>query len=179
MVEPVQRWPATSSSRTFSEPISISSARSFRITALAIASRPTAIAPTAVTARASGPIADGPRMRAPTAIAPVTLAIVAVEPTFWRRMLMMLDMVPPPAVRRAQHATIARVRTRTQGVSGMPTRYARPAAGAGLQSAGGADPALVPQRPRLAPLAADNRINRANADDIAARVIPACDTALG
>jgi hypothetical protein len=35
---------AISSSRTFSEPISISSARNFRITALAIASRPTAIA---------------------------------------------------------------------------------------------------------------------------------------
>src|SRR3954447_22586400 len=95
MVELVQRWPATSSSRTFSEPISISSARSFRITALAIASRPTAIAPTAVTARARGPIADGPRRRAPTAIAPVTLAGVAMGPLLWRRMLMILDMVPP------------------------------------------------------------------------------------
>ena len=33
MVAPVQRWPATLSSHTFSEPISISSARSLRITA--------------------------------------------------------------------------------------------------------------------------------------------------
>src|SRR4051794_12382646 len=95
MVELVQRWPATSSSRTFSEPISISSARIFRITALAIASRPTAIAPTAVTARARGPIADGPRRRAPTAIAPVTLAGVATGPLLRRRMLTILDMVPP------------------------------------------------------------------------------------
>jgi hypothetical protein len=55
-----QRWPATSSSRTFSEPISISSARSLRITAFAIASRPIAIAPTAETASASGPMAEGP-----------------------------------------------------------------------------------------------------------------------
>src|SRR3712207_7878886 len=108
MVEPVQRWLATSSSRTFSEPISISSARNLRITASAIASRPTAIAPTAVTARARGPIADGPRMRAPTAIAPVTLAVVAGEPGLRGRVLIMLDMAPPAAGARAWPATVAR-----------------------------------------------------------------------
>jgi hypothetical protein len=32
---------------------------------------------------------------------------------------------------------------------------------------------------RLAQLAADNRISRSTADDIAARIIPACDTAIG
>src|SRR5215210_111618 len=84
------------------------------MTASAIASRPTAIAPTAVTARARGPIADGPRTRAPTAIAPMTLAVVAVGPVLWRRMLMMLDMVPPVEVCRAWHATVARSRTSTQ-----------------------------------------------------------------
>ena len=40
-----QRWPATSSWPTFSEPIWISSARSLRMTASAIASRPMATAP--------------------------------------------------------------------------------------------------------------------------------------
>src|SRR3712207_9336702 len=98
MVEPVQRWLATSSSRTFSEPISISSARNLRITASAIASWPTAIAPTAVTARARGPIADGPRMRAPTAIAPVTLAVVAGGARPLAAMALVLEKGPPLAV---------------------------------------------------------------------------------
>ena len=80
-----QRWPATSSSRTFSEPISISSARSLRMTASAIASRPMASAPTADAAIASGAIADGPIKRGPTTNAPMTLAPVIAAPVFWRR----------------------------------------------------------------------------------------------
>jgi hypothetical protein len=75
-----RRWPATWSSRTLSEPISISSARSLRMTALAITSRPLASAPTADAAIASGPMADGPRTPVPTALAPVVLAPVVAAP---------------------------------------------------------------------------------------------------
>ncbi len=55
------RRPPTSSSRTFSEPISTSPARSRRMTASAIARRPIASAPIAEAAIASGAMAVGPR----------------------------------------------------------------------------------------------------------------------
>src|SRR5438067_13649993 len=64
--------PAISSSCTFNDLISISPARSRRMTASAIASRPIAMAPMAEAATASGAMADGPSRRGPTAMTPVT-----------------------------------------------------------------------------------------------------------
>ena len=69
-------------------PISISSARSRRITALAIDTRPIAIAPIAETAIASGPIAVGPISRAPIALAPVRCAPVRCAPIVWLRIFL-------------------------------------------------------------------------------------------
>src|SRR5690348_10961499 len=71
-----QRRPATSSWPTFNEAISISSARSLRITAFAITTRPRASAPSADTPTATGPTAVGPSSRAPTALNPVNAAPV-------------------------------------------------------------------------------------------------------
>jgi hypothetical protein len=76
--------PATFSSRTFSDPISLSPARTLRTTASAIASRPIASAPTAQAAIATGAIADGPSRRGPTTVAPVTVAPVNLNPVLWR-----------------------------------------------------------------------------------------------
>ena len=75
-----QRRPATSRCSTFSDVISISCARSRRMTASAIAIRPIATAPSAQAAIATGARADGPMSRAPEITTPVTAAPVSRMP---------------------------------------------------------------------------------------------------
>jgi hypothetical protein len=60
-----------------------------------------------------------------------------------------------------------------------PMRYARPARALGCNRQAVLILRWLVNGTRLAQLAADNRIGRSTADDIAAHIIPACDTDIG